>query len=115
MSNVESENIEEEEEITVEVRKPLSTVFSVRFTPKELALIRAEADRTGIKMGALIKESVRQYVASRVASRRLAKRMVGLQQGLGYYGFDPKYEDTTGYLSDLVLRHEVPWHEALTA
>lgn len=55
-------------EVPMEVRK-LSAVFSVRFSPEELALMRAEARRLDVKVGALIKTAVREFLADRRVER----------------------------------------------
>lgn len=79
-------NIADEQSIDVEVRKPLSAVFSVRFGATELQLLRREAELQGISVGQLIKNAVRPYVAAHLALREQTQN-IAMGRGAYYLGF----------------------------
>jgi len=52
----------EQEATKVEVTKPASIVYSVRFSPEELGRIRSIAKARNVKAGELIRESTLQHL-----------------------------------------------------
>jgi hypothetical protein len=94
MSSRDSGSIHDEEQIEIEVRKPLSTVISVRFGAKELADLREEARFADRRIGTFIKESVTAYIATRQAARSVEFAFTG--PGIALIGLQQPNESSAG-------------------
>ena len=71
MSEKDFGSILDEEEIAVDVRKPVGGVVSVRFNGHEMRVLRSEVNRTNEKISSFIKRAVFTYIASRRQEREL--------------------------------------------
>ena len=69
MSEDDFGSILDEEEVSIDVRRPVGGVVSVRFNGEEMRRLRSEVNRTDEKVSSFIKKAVFMYIASRRGRR----------------------------------------------
>lgn len=65
MNETDFGSILDEEEVVVDVRRPIGGVVSVRFNGDEMRVLRSEVNRTNERISSFIKEAVFAHIALR--------------------------------------------------
>ena len=93
MNETDFGSILDEEEVAVDVRKPIGGVVSVRFNGDEMRVLRSEVNRTHERISSFIKEAVFAHIASRRHERghRIRMAMDGSLHGYVARGISTGY------------------------